>query len=162
MHPALPQGPQYYSWEDGETTMQTVETILETLQQHSSVVAVHLLVLTGQNDADSYSRKSTRHAAETRASFKEFVALEIAALEQRMSRFPQVTIHWMKPFDKPDTEAFTPLYVELVQVLSNEINLRPHVVEVDTLDAFELDDYHLLLSGRTQLARQVVAWFDAL
>ena len=141
-----------------ETTMQSVQTSCETVKSLCPNTDVYVLVLCGQNDADSISRRSTRNFDEARAKFRQLVEKQVQKLEKDI---PCATIYWVKPFDDP-TATFTPQYVALVEELRNVICLRERVVTFGPFSSFEADQYHLVTKERTEFANQVLEWFAAL
>ena len=141
-----------------ETTMQLVQTSLETVKSLCPNTDVYVLVLCGQNDADSISRRSTRNFDEARAKFRQLVEKQVQKLEKDI---PCATIYWVKPFDDP-TATFTPQYVALVEELRNVICLRERVVTFGPFSSFEADQYHLVTKERKEFANQVLEWFAAL
>ena len=49
----------------------------------------------------------------SRDQFRQLVEERTQQMKVEMAPFPQVTTHWVKPFDDPEAE-FTPLYLILV------------------------------------------------
>ena len=141
-----------------ETTMQLVQTSLETVKSLCANIDIYVLVLCGQNDADSTSRRSTRNFDEAREKFRQLVEEKVQKLEKAI---PYATIYWVTPFDDP-TATFTEQYVALVKELRNVICLRERVVTFGPFSSFEADKYHLVTKERTEFANQVLEWFAAL
>ena len=137
--------------------MQYLTTTLETILSLNPNLKVHVLVLAGQNDADSASRSCTRNSQEIRNHFRELIEMRIQAMNTAMAAFPQVTTHWVKPFDDPDAE-FTPLYVNLVADLKEFVGKQNHVLNFGPFVSFEADHYHLTTSERQKFAKQIVDW----
>ena len=104
--------------------MQLVQTSLETVKSLCPNTDIYVLVLCGQNDADSTSRRSTRNFDEAREQFRQLVEEKVQKLEKAI---PYATIYWVKPFDDP-TATFSPLYGALVEELRNVICLRERMV----------------------------------
>ena len=138
--------------------MQLVQTSLETVKSLCANIDIYVLVLCGQNDADSTSRRSTRNFDETREQFKQQVEEKVQKLEKAI---PYATVYWVTPFDDP-TATFTEQYVALVKELRNVICLRERVVTFGPFSSFEADQYHLVAEERTKFANQVLEWFAAL
>ena len=141
-----------------EWTMKTVQTSLDTVKSLCPHTDFYVLVLCGQNDADSKSRQSTRNFDKTCQQFGELVKEKAEKLERDI---PYASIYWVKPFDDPNA-TFSPQYVALVEELRKEICLREHVVTFGPFFFFEADQYHLVAEERTKFANQVVEWFAAL
>ena len=137
--------------------MQYLATTLETILTLNPNVEVHVLVLLGQNDADSASRSCTRNSHEIRAHFCDFIESRIQSMNKAMAAFPQVTTHWVKPFDDPDAE-FTPLYVNLVEDLKECVEKQDQVLNFGPFVSFEADHYHLTTSEREKFAAQILDW----
>ena len=137
--------------------MQYLTTTLETILTLNPNLEVHVLVLLGQNDADSASRSCTRNSQEIRDHFCDFIELRIQTMNKAMAAFPQVTTHWVKPFDDPDAE-FTPLYVNLVEDLKECVEKQDQVLNFGPFVSFEADHYHLTTSEREKFAAQILDW----
>ena len=140
------------------STLVTLETVLETLQSVNPSTTVSILVLTGQNDADHFSRRSTRNAHEIRAQYRELIQKKATELENHIGKFPQVKIYWVVPFDDPRA-TFAPLYNDLVCDLKEEIRSRTRILEFGPFTSFEDDQYHLNTDDRQLFASQLLEWF---
>ena len=122
-----------------------------------------MLVLFGQNDADSVSRNSTRKMTEAKEDFRQMVNAKYDEMERDMAPYPQVKIHFAIPFDDPDGD-FTDLYKELVANLTEIIQTRfrpsDRVVEFGPFTTFVArDNYHLVPAESQKFASQVLLWF---
>ena len=80
-------------------------------------------------------------------------------MKAEMGPFPQVTTHWVEPFDDPDAE-FTPLYLTLVGDLKELVTKQDHVLKFGPFLSFEADHYHLSTSDRQKFATQILDWFE--
>ena len=140
------------------STTRSLTTTLETLFCLRPDTEVHLRFRAGQNNADSASRQSTRNSEETRDQFKECVTRKTEEILAEMAVFPQVTTHWVEPFDDPEAD-FTPLYLTLTGDLKEIVMKQNHVLQFGPFLSFESDHYHLTTSERHRFARQIVDWF---
>ena len=109
-----------------------------------------VLILVGQNDADEWSRYSTRGPLELSASFRDTMARRVTRLDQMITRGGAQSV-WILPFDDPSGQ-FTPLYLGLVSLLTEVVQDVTHHIEVALPLRFEVDQYHLTPFSRTRLA----------
>ena len=133
-------------------------TTLETILLLNPDIEVHVLVLSGQTDADNASRSSTRNSQDIRDEFRAFVKWSIQDMTTTMAVFPQVVIHWIEPFDD-SSAVFTPLYDNLVDDLKEIVRNQDHMVKFGPFVSFEADHYHLSESERQTIATQILDWF---
>ena len=138
-----------------------VQTSLETLLYLSPSTEVHILVLTGQNDAIkavNKSRKSNSAPKDTRVAFYELVNSFFNQMEKDMACYPQVRVHFAIPFDSPEMKS-DQLYTTLVDDLRGIIRAKERKHEFGGFLSF-VDDYHLAKDDREKFARQVLGWLD--
>ena len=81
----------------------------------------------------------------SRDQFRQLVEERTQQMKVEMAPFPQVTTHWVKPFDDPEAE-FTPLYLTLVGNLRKMVTKQDRVLKFGPFLSFEADHYHLNIS----------------
>ena len=129
--------------------LNSVEMLLESTARLLPKPAV-CLVAAGQNDADEWSRYSTRGPVELQAEFRAVMLRRVRRLETILMRADLQPI-WILPFDYPEGQ-FTPLYTDLVAQLREVLQEHTQHLAIDIRLQFEDDQYHLLPWVRRNLA----------
>ena len=123
----------------------TIRMAAQTLPRPCAAV-----ILVGQNDADEWSRYSTRGPEDLKQNFRLTMHRRVLRLQDLLLGL-SLTPVWVLPFDDPKGE-FTPLYQELVQQYSQLLHAVARHLMIAIPLQFETDQYHLLPASRVALA----------
>ena len=113
------------------------------------------ILLCGQNDADWWSRQSTRVGGDLEAEFDAYLARRHYSITQRVLRAGCQQAIWVAPFDD-DSSCFTTAYSSLVGVLERSVITRTHHIVVVSPRQYEDDHYHLTPPERRMLAARIL------
>ena len=139
----------------------TIEMQLEDLIMNgSNRVPTEVIFWIGQNDADSFSRKSTRHAEELKISFKHYLQRHIQKIKSCFASYEHVTLRWVLPMDD-DKGAFLELYKQMVAILHDVYVEESTCLKIKGNEDFvyEWDQYHFVYETRLVIADKLIDWY---